>query len=181
MNPEPHWRGGVHALKQRRTPMSNAHHHRARERHSDNDMNGAARAPVHGVVRPHACPSASVCRLPRVASPGQRHRRVRAAHRRLSLRRPSLTPSRTRLGEAGEFGRVQRRSFRFFAPAGRFPCFSPRRSNAHHQRARAAPRNQEATAERAPLHGAVRQRVGEPAAAPPPPRLQNRGESYKLL
>jgi hypothetical protein len=44
--------------------------------------------------------------------------------------------------------------------------------NAHHQRARATLRSHQAIAIRAPLHGDVRQRVTERAAAPTTPRLQ---------
>jgi hypothetical protein len=47
-------RGGVRSLGGIRTPMSNAHHHGARERQWPKHEKGAARAPVHGVVRQRA-------------------------------------------------------------------------------------------------------------------------------
>ncbi len=51
-------------------------------------------------------------------------------------------------------------------------------SNAHHQRARVAPRSHIAFAERAPLHGVVGQRVNEHAAVPSLPRLHG---SWRML
>jgi hypothetical protein len=124
--------------------MSNAANQRARERHSDNHVNGAARAPLHWLVRHRVLEHAAAPYWPRLQLSGASYAMIWSA----ATDNEKLTACQAR----------RRRTL----GVTRTPM-----SNAANQRALRPTAKNKRRGASAPLHWPVRQRVLQNAAAPP--------------
>jgi hypothetical protein len=146
------------SLESTRTRRSNAANQGAREWHSDNHVNGAARAPLHWLVRQRVLQNAVAPYWPRLQLNGASYAMLWGA----ATDNEKLTACQAR----------RRRSLR----VTRTPM-----SNAANQRAlRPTTKNKRRCAS-APLHWLVRHRVLQHAAAPYGRAFKNRAASYALI